>query len=67
MPGGLLLHLLYFMVLGVFVSAVVSAYRDEDPRAILRGTRRRFLKFAGFSLILALAMMAFEWFVFSSA
>lgn len=46
LPGFALLLVLFSLVLG----AVVSGYRDEEPRVILRGTLRR-----GFRFLLAVA------------
>ena len=58
------LHVLFFVLLSVAVAAVVSGYREEEPRAILRGTWRRLGKICLFSLVLAAGMFLVEWVFF---
>lgn len=53
-PLGMLLLLLYF---GTTLAAVLSAYREDDRRAILRGTLRRSALFC--AAVLGIAGVAY--------
>lgn len=53
-PFVMLLLLVFF---GTTLSAVLSAYREDDRRAILRGTLRRSALFCG--AVLGIALLAY--------
>jgi len=53
-PFVMLLLLIFF---GTVLSAVLSAYREDDRRAILRGTVRRAALFCG--AVLGIALVAY--------
>ncbi len=51
----------FFLLLGLCIAAVVSAYREESPRAILIGTWKRLLKYTAFTLVMIVGMLVLEW------
>ena len=52
-----LVMLLLLVLFGATLSAVLSAYREDDRRAILRGTVRRTMLFC--SAVLGIALLAY--------
>lgn len=51
----LAVQLALLLVFSLALSIVVSAYRDDEPAAIWRGTLRRTLQFAGAVLLIGAA------------
>lgn len=60
MPTLLGLFLL-LVVFSIALAIVVSGYRDDDPKLILRGTVRRSLSFLAAVVLIGVASLGVSW------
>ncbi len=63
MSGDLIGLFLLLVVFSLALAVVVSGYRDDDPKLILRGVVRRSLSFLGAVVAIGLCSLGVSWFL----